>query len=70
MKFLLSVIALCLVMITAKLYIPEAHAEVGGMNWFAMQQDKDFSQAVRLIVEERCFSSGSFSKNKIYCPAS
>jgi len=57
-------------MITAKLYIPEAHAEVGGMNWFAMQQDKDFSQAVRLIVEERCFSSGSFSKNKIYCPAS
>ena len=28
MKFLLSVIALCLVMITAKLYIPEAQAEV------------------------------------------
>jgi hypothetical protein len=28
MKFLLSVIALCLVMIAAKLYIPEAHAEV------------------------------------------
>ena len=27
MKFLLSVIALCLVMITAKLYIPEAQAE-------------------------------------------
>mgnify|MGYP001309813291 CR=1 FL=1 len=27
MKFLLSVIAVCLVMITAKLYIPEAQAE-------------------------------------------
>ena len=32
MKFTLSVIALCLVMITAKLYIPEVQAEV--VKWF------------------------------------
>ena len=31
MRFILSVIAVCLVLITAKLYIPEANAEVAGM---------------------------------------
>ena len=42
MKFLLSVIALCLVMITAKLYIPEAQAA-----------DMSTGKVLR-IVENRC----------------
>ena len=52
MKFLLSVIALCLVMITAKLYIPKAQAEVGGMDQFDLRMDYDFKRAVEHIIEE------------------
>ena len=55
MKFLLSVIALCLVMITAKLYIPEVHAEVHGMSHVELKRDKHFRTAVRRTVEESCF---------------
>jgi len=55
MKFLLSVIALCLVMITAKLYIPEAQAA-------DMTTGK-----VMNIVENRCLTSGSYTSNKITC---
>jgi hypothetical protein len=51
MKFLLSVIALCLVMITAKLYIPQAHAEVAGMDAYDLKSDYDFKRAVKSIVE-------------------
>ena len=51
MKYILSVIAVCLVLITAKLYIPEANAEVGGMNQFDLRRDYDFRQAVKHIVE-------------------
>ena len=51
MKFLLSVIAVCLVMITSKLYIPEAHAEVGGMDSYDLRSDYDFKRAVQSIVE-------------------
>ena len=50
MKFLLSVIAVCLVMITAKLYIPEVEAEVAGMNSYELQYDNDFSDAVEAIA--------------------
>ena len=60
MKFLLSVIALCLVMITAKLYIPEVHAEVGGMNKNQLINDPDFKEAVEDIIED-CIVDGSFS---------
>ena len=56
MKFLLSVIALCLVMITAKLYLPEAQAEVNGMNRYALYRDRDFNQAVRDVVVNHCTS--------------
>ena len=51
MKYILSVIAVCLVLITAKLYIPEANAEVDGMNQFDLRMDYDFKQAVKHIVE-------------------
>ena len=61
MKFLLSVIALCLVMITAKLYIPEAQAEVGGMNWMQLYDDQDFEFAVEKIVKDMPIGT----KNKI-----
>ena len=44
MKFLLSVIALCLVMITAKLYIPEVQAKVGGMNKNQLINDRGFKK--------------------------
>ena len=50
MKFLLSVIAVCLVMITTKLYIPEASAEVGGMSYNELKRDPDFKEAVLFIV--------------------
>ena len=55
MKVILSVIAVCLVMITAKLYIPEAEAEVAGMDSFALQYDYDFRDAVNSVVSEGCY---------------
>jgi len=51
MRFLLSVIAICLMMITAKLYIPEANADVDGMDYIDLRRDWDFKNAVRYIVE-------------------
>jgi hypothetical protein len=54
MKFLLSVIAVCLVMITAKLYIPEAKADVDGMDAFALMYDLDFQQAVGMVISSNC----------------
>ena len=54
MKFLLSVIALCLVMITAKLYIPEAQAE-----------DQRSKKSIERIIE-RCDVRGDVSNNYLY----
>ncbi len=51
MKFLLSVIAVCLLMITAKLYIPQVNAEVGRMDHFELRRDTDFKKAVRYLIE-------------------
>ena len=69
MKFLLSVIALCLVMITAKLYIPQAQAEVGGMDQFDLRMDYDFKRAVTYIAEdiiEDCDVTGHVSDDYLY----
>ena len=52
MKYILSVIAVCLVLITAKLYIPEASADVAGMNQFELYQDIQFKRAVERIIED------------------
>ena len=54
MKFLLSVIAVCLVMITAKLYIPVVEAEVDGMDAYDLMYDLDFQQAVGAVVNSNC----------------
>ena len=54
MRFLLSVIAVCLVMITAKLYIPEAQAKVSGMDSYQLSNDFDFKQAVKRVVGNDC----------------
>jgi len=54
MKFLLSVIALCLVMITAKLYIAEAKAEVDGKSFAQLVKDQDFHDAVLYLVDQQC----------------
>ena len=51
MKYILSVIAVCLVLITAKLYIPEANAEVARMDHYELRRDIDFKKAVRYLVE-------------------
>ena len=51
MRFILSVIAVCLVLITAKLYIPEANAEVAGMDQFDLRMDYDFKKAVIYLIE-------------------
>ena len=56
MKVILSLIAVCLVMITAKLYLPEASAEVEGKSYKEYVMDKEFAQAVVVIVEQRCMS--------------
>jgi hypothetical protein len=50
MKFLLSVIAVCLVMITSKLYIPKVEADVDGMNAYELASDREFKRAVQGIV--------------------
>ena len=58
MKFLLSIVAVCLVMITAKLYIPEVHAdfeptEEGKIIAEAIELTRNpvFNEAVRGIVQ-------------------
>ena len=48
MKFLLSVIAVCLLMITAKLYIPEANADIR----YELLSSYEFERAVEKIVED------------------
>ena len=48
MKFLLSVIAVCLLMITAKLYIPEANADIR----YELLSSYEFKRAVEKIVED------------------
>ena len=65
MKFLLSVIAVCLVMITAKLYIPEAEAEVAGMDSYDLRYDYDFKDAVETIIEE-CTFSGTVQNDWVF----
>ena len=56
MKVILSVIAVCLVMITAKLYIPEASADVDDKGYMGYVEDKKFARAVAFIVQTRCVS--------------
>ena len=51
MRFILSVIAVCLVMITAKLYIPQAQADVAGMDSYDLRTDYDFKKAVRELIK-------------------
>ena len=41
-------------MITAKLYIPELQAEVGGMDAYDLMYDLDFQQAVGEVVSSNC----------------
>jgi len=52
MRFLLSAIAVCLVMITAKLYIPEAQAQ--DMGAYDLFYDANFQKAVGLVVSDNC----------------
>jgi hypothetical protein len=50
MKFLLSVIAVCLLMITAKLYIPQVQADVAGMDRYDLRNDYEFKNAVKDLI--------------------
>ena len=52
---LLGVIAVCLFMITLKLYVPEANAEVAGMDSYALINDSEFDLAVRTVVRSSCY---------------
>ena len=52
MKFLLSVIAVCLVMITAKLYIPEANADISYNDQYELLSGYEFKKAVEKIVDD------------------
>ena len=67
MKVILSVIAVCLVMITAKLYIPEASADVDDKGYMGYVTDMEFARAVAFIVQSRCVSpSQQFYVNGMY----
>tara|TARA_Y100000590_G_C15505236_1_gene933251 strand:+ start:168 stop:359 length:192 start_codon:yes stop_codon:yes gene_type:complete len=39
-------------MITLKLYIPEANAEVAGMDYFDLANDWDFKNAVKSVTKQ------------------
>ena len=55
MKFILNIIAVCLLMITAKLYIPNAQAhEYSRMDYRSLARDRDFQKAVTKVVEDKC----------------
>jgi len=45
-------------MITAKLYIPEAQAEIDGKDFLRLQLDNDFRFAVKMIVMDYCVADG------------
>ena len=59
-NLLLSVIAVCLTLITIKLYIPEAIAEVAGMGYTDLRRDRDFRRAVQYIVDD-CSIDGGYA---------
>ena len=63
---LLGVIAVCLFMITLKLYVPEANAEVSGMDYYELRTDYDFKKAVKYVVESNCTADDD-SYGSIYC---
>ena len=63
---LLGVIAVCLFMITLKLYVPEANAEVAGMDSYELRTDYDFKKAVKYVVENNCTAEDD-SYGSIYC---
>ena len=61
MKFLLSVIAVCLLMITAKLYIPEANADIR----YELLSSYEFKRAVeKKIVEINFHDLKDYASNK------
>ena len=51
---LLTIIAVCMIMITVKLYIPDAEAKIDGKSWSQLQLDFDFKKAV---LDSESFSS-------------
>ena len=51
MRLIFSVIAVCLVMITAKLYVPEAQAQSLG-DAYTLASDREFKRAVHGIVQQ------------------
>lgn len=53
-NFLLTVIATCLVVITAQYVLPSASAAVAGMDYDALKDDYDFKKAVKSVVEDNC----------------
>ncbi len=59
---LLTIITVCMIMITVKLYIPDAEAKIDGKSWSQLQLDFDFKKAVENIVE-RC----EVENNSINC---
>ena len=66
---LLGVIAVCLFMITLKLYVPEANAESSSNNSYDLRYDYDFKSAVRSIAEdviEDCSVTGYVDDDYLY----
>lgn len=59
-NLLLSIIAICLTLITVRLYISEAVAEVAGMSYSELRRDRDFRRAVADIVDS-CSIDGGYA---------
>ena len=59
-NLLLSIIAICLTLITVRLYIPEAVADVAGMNYSELRRDRDFRKAVEYVVNS-CSINGGYA---------
>ena len=62
MKVILSVIAVCLVMITVKLYIPEASAE----DAYDVVNSGYFEDAVQDIITDCQFYGNAYARGYVY----
>lgn len=67
MNITFKIIAICLVLITAKLYIPEAEAKIDGKSFAQLVKDQDFHDAVLYLVDQQCRVRADRGTTDIMC---
>ena len=70
MKILLNVIAVCLVMLTVKLYTPDANANLDNLSRGDLMTNTNFSNAVKVIIEKcelKGHMVGNYFSGRINC---